>query len=78
MFRQQEIQIKSDVQVGLMREAGLVVGRTLERLRDAVAPGVSTGELDELADETIREQGAIPSFKGYNGFPASICASVNE
>jgi len=78
MFRSQHIQIKTDEQVELMRGAGLVVGRTLERLRAAVAPGVSTAELDRIAEESIRSEGAIPSFKGYQGFPASICASVNE
>ncbi|MDP9458833.1 MAG: type I methionyl aminopeptidase [Actinomycetota bacterium] len=61
-----------------MRRAGLVIGRTLETLRAAVAPGVSTAELDALAEEAIRDAGAIPSFKGYHGFPATICASVNE
>jgi methionyl aminopeptidase len=61
-----------------MREAGLVVARALQRMREAVAPGVSTGELDALADETIRAAGAVPSFKGYHGYPATICASVNE
>jgi methionyl aminopeptidase len=78
MFRSQHIQIKTDEQIELMRGAGLVVGRTLERLRAAVAPGVSTLDLDRLAEESIRGDGAIPSFKGYQGFPASICASVNE
>lgn len=63
-----------------MRAAGLVVGRTLARLRDAVRPGVTTAELDALAERTIREQGAVPSFLGYGEppFPASICASVND
>lgn len=63
-----------------MRVAGLVVGRTLEVLRAAVAPGVSTAELDRLAEETIRSSGAVPSFLGYSEppFPASICASVND
>jgi methionyl aminopeptidase len=78
MFRSQHIQIKTDEQIELMRGAGLVVGRTLERLRAAVAPGVSTLDLDKVAEESIRGEGAIPSFKGYQGFPASICASVNE
>jgi methionyl aminopeptidase len=78
MFRSQQIQIKTDEQIELMRGAGLVVGRTLELLRAAVAPGVSTGELDRIAEESIRSEGAIPSFKGYHGFPASICASVND
>ena len=63
-----------------MRAAGLVVGRTLALVRDAVRPGVTTGELDALAEQSIREQGAVPSFLGYGEppFPASICASVND
>jgi len=75
------IQIKNDAEIALMREAGLVVGRTLDKLRAAVAPGVSTLELDELAEDSIRGAGAIPSFLGYRGpppFPGSICASVND
>ena len=78
MFRTQEIQLKSPADIARMREAGLVVGRTLERLRAAVAPGVSTAELDAIAEESIRSLGGTPSFKGYHGFPASICASVND
>jgi methionyl aminopeptidase len=78
------IQIKTDAEVALMREAGLVVGRTLGALRAATAPGVTTQELDDLAESTIRAAGAVPSFKGYQPhpsippFPASICASVND
>jgi len=78
------IQIKTDAEVALMREAGLVVGRTLEALRAAAVPGVTTQDLDDLAESTIRAAGAIPSFKGYQPhpsippFPASICASVND
>jgi methionyl aminopeptidase len=80
MFRRRDrmIQIKTEHQVALMREAGLVVGRTLELLRAAVAPGVSTRELDAIAEEHIRGAGAVPSFKGYHGFPATICTSVND
>jgi methionyl aminopeptidase len=78
MFRSQHIQIKTDEQIELMRAAGLVVGRTLELLRAAVAPGVSTADLDRIAEESIRGEGGVPSFKGYHGFPATICASVNE
>lgn len=59
-----------------MREAGLVVAHTLQRLVDAVVPGVTTGELDALAEESIRSAGAIPSFLGYHGFTGSICASI--
>jgi methionyl aminopeptidase len=78
VFRQQEIQLKTPADILLMREAGLVVGKTLERLREAVTPGISTLDLDVIAEESIRSMGAIPSFKGYHGFPASICASVND
>jgi methionyl aminopeptidase len=72
------IQIKTDDEVTLMREAGLVVQRTLDRLRSAVRPGVSTGDLDAIAEESIRAEGAVPSFKGYRGFPATICTSIND
>ena len=78
------IQIKNDAEVELMRAAGLVVGRTLEALTSAAVPGVTTADLDELAETQIRAAGAIPSFKGYQphrgvpAFPGSICASVND
>src|SRR4051812_30472395 len=61
-----------------MREAGLVVGRTLEKLKAAGTPGMSTADLDALAEDAIRGEGAIPSFKGYRGFPACICTSINS
>lgn len=61
-----------------MRAAGLLVAATLDRLRAAVAPGVTTSELDALAEQTIRSAGGVPSFLGYHGYPASICSSVNE
>jgi methionyl aminopeptidase len=73
-----EIELKTPEQLLLMRAAGLVVAAVLARLREAVAPGVSTGELDEIAEEAIRAAGAVPSFKGYHGYPASVCTSVNE
>jgi methionyl aminopeptidase len=73
-----EIQIKTSEQLHKMRAAGLVVADTLEKLREAVCPGISTADLDSLAEENIRSAGAVPSFKGYHGFPATICASVNE
>ncbi|HEV2777768.1 MAG TPA: type I methionyl aminopeptidase [Actinophytocola sp.] len=72
------IEIKTRTELEAMRAAGLVVARTLALLADAVRPGVSTAQLDELAEQSIRDAGAVPSFKGYHGFPASICASVNE
>lgn len=73
-----KIQVKTGEQIELMRQAGLVVARTLEILRDAVRPGVSTGELDLIAEDAIRAGGARPNFKGYQGYPASICTSVND
>lgn len=72
------IEIKTPTELEAMRAAGLVVARALGLMSSAVKPGVSTAELDELAEQTIRDAGAVPSFKGYHGFPASICASVNE
>lgn len=61
-----------------MEVAGRLVGRALQEVRAAARPGVSTAELDALAESVIRENGGIPSFKGYYGFPASICASIND
>ena len=61
-----------------MERAGAIVGDTLTRLRAAVVPGITTGELNRIADENIRKHGAVPTFLGYQGFPAAICASVNE
>src|SRR5262249_12433415 len=70
--------VKTAGELQAMRAAGLVVARALTLLTEHVKPGVSTQELDELAEQSIRDAGAVPSFKGYHGFPASICASVNE
>lgn len=61
-----------------MRRAGLIVGETLTALRQMVAPGVTTQDLDSEAERRIRAAGATPTFKGYHGYPASICASVND
>ena len=80
LFTDRGIEIKTPAQIAKMREAGLVVGRTLELLRESVRPGMTTGELDRIAEDHIRSCGATPSFKGYGHppFPATICASVNE
>jgi methionyl aminopeptidase len=72
------IHSKSETQLDLMREAGRIVALTHRELQAAIRPGVTTKELDQIADDFIRKQGALPSFKGYHGYPASICASVNE
>ena len=79
-FRDRGIEIKTRDQIDKMRVAGLLVGQTLELLRAAVRPGVTTGELDQLAEDNIRSHGGVPSFLGYGHppFPATICASVND
>lgn len=72
------ITIKSAREIELMKTAGNILARTREFLVPHIKPGVTTHELDILADKFIRDLGGIPSFKDYNGFPASICTSVNE
>ncbi|MBP1996406.1 type I methionyl aminopeptidase [Paenibacillus eucommiae] len=69
---------KSEIELDLMREAGRIVAETHRLLAGAIRPNVTTKDLDQIAEDYIRSQGATPSFKGYNGFPGSICASVNE
>jgi len=69
---------RSAVELDRMREAGRLVGEILSELSAMVAPGVTTADLDEVAERRIRAAGAIPAFKGYHGYPATICASVNE
>lgn len=72
------IYLKTDEEIELMREANQLVGKTLAEVGKYVAPGVSTLQLDKIAEEFIRDHGAVPAFLGYGGFPNSICASVNE
>jgi len=69
---------KSQKEIDKMRASGQLVGRVLQELRAMAAPGVTTLEIDRAAEKMIRDGGAYPTFKGYNGFPFSICASVNE
>ncbi|MDB5054948.1 MAG: Map2 [Bacilli bacterium] len=69
---------KSETELKLMREAGRIVAETHRLLAKSIQPGISTKALDRIAEDYIHSQGAVPSFKGYNGFPASICASVND
>ncbi len=72
------IEYKTPEQIALMRAAGLVVADVLARVSEAVAPGVSTADLDAISREVIRSHGAVPSFLGYHGYPATLCTSVNE
>ncbi|GGE84298.1 type I methionyl aminopeptidase [Priestia taiwanensis] len=69
---------KTPREIEIMREAGKIVALTHQELKKHIVPGISTRELDAIAEKFIRSQGATPSFKGYNGFTGSICASVNE
>ena len=72
------IVIKSPAEIEIMRGPNRIVGELLVYLKSLVKPGITTGELDKKAEVFIRKQGGIPAFKGYNGFPATICASINE
>ncbi|MDI3533678.1 MAG: methionyl aminopeptidase [Thermosediminibacterales bacterium] len=72
------ITIKSERELEFMREAGKIVAYALKELEKAIEPGITTAELDLLAEKTIRKMGALPAFKGYKGFPASICSSINQ
>lgn len=69
---------KSAAEIEIMREAGRVTARALRAVGDAVRPGVLTSELDEVAAQVIADAGALPAFKGYQGFPGTICASRNS
>ena len=72
------VTIKSLREIELMREAGKLLGKAHDELGKAIRPGMSTKEVDRIGEEIIRSYGCIPSFLNYNGFPASICVSVNE
>ncbi len=70
--------VKSKREIELMKEAGKIVAYTHEVIKEKIRPGISTLELDQIAEKVIRNHGAEPSFKGYGGFPGSICSSIND
>jgi methionyl aminopeptidase len=78
VFGRERVELKSPDQVLLMRQAGLVVARALAATRDAARPGMTTADLDAVAAAVIADAGAEPSFLGYEGYPATICVSVND
>jgi len=78
MFGRHRLDTKTPEQIRLMRRAGLVVGETLALMQERTAAGMTTAELDAIAEKHIRAQGAVPSFLGYHGFTGSLCVSVNE
>jgi len=69
---------RSSAELERMRDAGRLVGEVLTELASKVAPGVNTAELDEMAEKRIARAGATAAFKGYHGYPATICASIND
>lgn len=70
--------IKSDQEIDLMRESGKVTGFILKELENFIKPGISTADIDHFVESIIRKNGMVPTFKGYGGFPASACVSINE
>ena len=72
------IYLKTKEEIELLRQSNRLVSRTLALVGRNIRPGVTTAELDSLAEEYIRSHGALPNFKGYGGFPATLCMSVNE
>jgi len=78
LARPREVTIKRPEEIDRMRHAGRILVDVLEALHSELRPGITTGDLDVVAERMIREAGAVPSFKGYRGFPRSICASIND
>jgi methionyl aminopeptidase len=76
--RSRAIEIKSPQEIEIMRQSGKIVATVLKEISELVTPGMTTADLDAIAEKRIREMGATPSFKGYYGFPASICSSINH
>jgi len=81
-FSQQEIspmiELKTEREIGIMKDNGKILAQTLQLIGENIHPGTQTKELDRLAEEFIKSEGAYPAFKGYRGFPSSICVSINE
>jgi methionyl aminopeptidase len=72
------IHIRTSKEIEIMRQSNRLAAQVLQKLKEAITPGVTTRELDQLAERLIRAAGAAPAFKGYRGYPASLCVSVNE
>jgi len=76
--RRRGIEIKSSREINLMKKSSRIVATVLREINDLIKPGMSTKDLDDFAEKRIKSFGAVPSFKGYHGFPSSICSSINN
>ena len=74
----EKVTIKTEEEIELLRKSSLLVGKTLAEIAKVIEPGVNTAKIDKLAEEFIRDHGALPGFKGYGGFPNTLCMSINE
>jgi methionyl aminopeptidase len=72
------VQLKSHAEIDIMRRANVIVAEVLQAISEDIQPGVTTADLDEKAERIIRKKGGVPAFKGYGGFPATLCTSINE
>ena len=77
-LRAPRLQLKTPEQIPLMRRSGILLSQVHDMLSENLRPGITTGRLDELAEEMIRDHGATPNFLGYQGYPRTVCISVNE
>lgn len=77
-LRRERVELKTPEQIALMRRSGLLLSQVHDMLAEAIRPGITTGELDAMAEDMIRSAGATPNFKGYMGYPATLCISVND
>lgn len=77
-YNREMIHIKTPAEIEIMRQSNRLVAQVLQKLRGAIKPGATTKELDQIAEHSIRAAGATPAFKGYRGYPASLCVSINE
>src|SRR4028119_1832882 len=76
--QRRSIEIKSQREIAIMRQAAKIVATVLKEISEQVLPGMTTADLDAYAEKRIREMGAVPSLKGYQGFPATLCTSINN
>jgi methionyl aminopeptidase len=76
--RKNRVELKTKAEITAMKRAGELAGRALKEVLDHVQAGISTKELDRIAEKFIRKEGGVPTFIGYRGYPATICASINE